>query len=141
MHYILATVMVAASCAASAQAQEGPTTTVPSSSLGLTLDQAVVAAGGSAPAADAATASITAAQAARDVAGLRPNPSFQGQVENVAGSGPYKGVRSAETTVGVSIPIELGGKRSARVAVAGAQISRAQLQAAIIAADIRVQVT
>lgn len=141
MHRILAAILVAASSASAAQTREGPISSAPSPSVGLSLDQAVAAAGGSAPAADAASASINAAQAARDVAGLRPNPSFQGQVENVAGSGPYRGLRSAETTVGVSIPIELGGKRSARVAVAGAQVSRAQLQAAITAADIRVQVT
>ena len=75
------------------------------------------------------------------MAGLRPNPQAQGQIENIAGSGAYRGLRSAETTVGVAIPIELGGKRSARVAVATAQLSRAELQAAIVAADVRVQVT
>jgi outer membrane protein TolC len=57
------------------------------------------------------------------------------------GSGPYRGVRSAESTVGFAIPIELGGKRGARVAVANAQLSRAEIQAAIIAADVRLQVT
>src|SRR3546814_15376069 len=46
-----------------------------------------------------------------------------------------------ETTVGVSIPIELGGKRSARIAVADARTTRAQLAAAITEADIRLQVT
>src|SRR3546814_18460868 len=50
-------------------------------------------------------------------------------------------VRSAESTVGFVIPIELGGKRGARVAVANAQLSRAEIQAAIIAADVRLQVT
>jgi cobalt-zinc-cadmium efflux system outer membrane protein len=141
MQRILAAILVAASSASAAQAQEGPIPSAPSPSIGLSLDEAVAAAGGSAPAVDAATASIRAAQAAQDVAGLRPNPSVQGQVENIVGSGSFRGVSSAETTVGVSIPIELGGKRSARVAVAGAQVSRAQLQAAIAAADIRVQVT
>src|SRR3546814_8195226 len=82
-----------------------------------------------------------AARAGRTVAGLRPNPVVQGQVENVIGSGPYRGVRSAESTVGFAIPIELGGKRGARVAVANAQLSRAEIQAAIIAADVRLQVT
>ncbi|MDQ2891463.1 MAG: TolC family protein [Pseudomonadota bacterium] len=108
---------------------------------GLTLDQAVAAAGGSAPASEAASADVAAARAGRTVAGLRPNPGAQGQVENVIGSGPYSGVRSAETTVGFAIPIELGGKRGARVAVAEAQLSRAELRAAITAADVRLQVT
>src|SRR3546814_7924235 len=98
------------------------------------------AAGGSGPAAEAATAAVDAARAGRTVAGLRPNPVVQGQVENVIGAGPYRGVRSAESTVGFAIPIELGGKRGARVAVANAQLSRAEIQAAIIAADVRLQV-
>jgi cobalt-zinc-cadmium efflux system outer membrane protein len=130
MHRFIAALLAAASCVATAQAQ------------GLfTLDEAVAAAGGSAPAAEAAQADIDAARAARAVAGLRPNPELQTQVENVAGSGPYKGFDQAETTVGLSIPIELGGKRSARIAVAHAQSGRAELAAAIAGADIRLQVT
>jgi cobalt-zinc-cadmium efflux system outer membrane protein len=65
----------------------------------------------------------------------------QTQVENIAGSGPYSGVGSAESTVSVAIPIELGGKRSARIAVANAQTNRALLVSAITQADIRLQVT
>jgi len=147
MKKMIAAVLAAASCASVAQAQQVPvplsaeTPTIGQPLPAFTLDQAVLAAGGSAPANAAAAAGVEAAQAGRSVAGLRLNPTFQGQVENVAGSGPYKGLRSAETTVGVAIPIELGGKRSARVAVADAQLSRAQLQAAIAEADIRVQVT
>ncbi|WP_371424673.1 TolC family protein [Tardiphaga sp.] len=140
MHRIIAAVLAATSCVAIAQAQEineaqhseGPV---------FTLDQAVVAAGGSAPAAEAAEAGVRAAEAARTVAGLRPNPQVQSQIENVAGSGLYRGLRQAETTVGVSLPIELGGKRSARIAVADAQTQRALLLSAITQADIRVQVT
>lgn len=150
MKKLLAAILAAASCASMAQAQPGsaPRATVPAETPtaaqplpGLSLEQAVSAAGGSAPSGAAATASIEGAQAARSVAGLRPNPSFQGQVENIAGSGPYRGLRSAETTIGVAIPIELGGKRGARIGVADAQLMRAQLQSAIVAADIRVQVT
>src|SRR3546814_14662689 len=72
---------------------------------------------------------------------FRSNPVVQGQVENVIGSGPYRGVRSAESTVGFAIPIELGGKRGARVAVANAQLSRAEIPAAMIAAEFRLRVT
>ncbi|MBB3983217.1 cobalt-zinc-cadmium efflux system outer membrane protein [Sphingobium fontiphilum] len=141
MHRVIAALLAVTSCAAIAQAQTEPATAA-AQPLGVyTLEQAVLAAGGSAPAVDAAAAAIEAAQAERTIAGLRPNPVLQGQVENVAGSGPYKGLQSAETTVGVAIPIELGGKRGARVAVASAQLSRAELQAAITASDIRLQVT
>ncbi len=152
MQKLLAALLAAASCASVAQAQQvqAQQARVPISAIPampaqplppFTLDQAVLAAGGAAPSASAATAAIEAAQAGRTLAGLRPNPVVQGQVENIVGSGPYRGLRSAETTVGVAIPIELGGKRSARVAVASAQVSRAELQAAIVAADVRVQVT
>ncbi|WP_066781972.1 TolC family protein [Sphingomonas sp. CCH5-D11] len=141
MKMLLAALFAAASCATVAHAQTG--VPVPSAPVGpiYTLDDAVLAAGGSAPASEAATAAIDAARQGRTVAGLRPNPQVQGQIENIAGTGPYSGLRSAETTVGVAFPIELGGKRSARVAVANAQLSRAELQAAIVAADVRVQVT
>ncbi|WP_443478425.1 TolC family protein [Novosphingobium aerophilum] len=139
MKTILGALVAAASCAVTVQAQEAPN--APSGAAILTLDDAVAAAGGSAPAMDAGRAGIDAAKAGRTVAGLRPNPVAQGQIENIIGTGPYSGVRSNETTVGFMQTLELGGKRSARVAVASAELSRAELQAAIIAADVRLQVT
>ncbi|NML12980.1 TolC family protein [Sphingobium sp. AR-3-1] len=140
MHKIIAVLWAATSCVIMAQAQEGAATAVTPSRTPVTLDQALAAAGIIAPAGDAARAGIEAAQAARAVAGLRPNPTIQTEVENIAGSGPYGGFSQAETTVGMSIPIELGGKRPARVAVADAQAHRATLTAAIIQADARLQV-
>jgi cobalt-zinc-cadmium efflux system outer membrane protein len=65
----------------------------------------------------------------------------QTQVENIGGSGVYRQFDTSQTTVSLGIPIELGGKRSARVAVADAQTDRALLTAAIAQADIRFQVT
>ena len=141
MHKIFPTFLLAASCASITHAQVGPNAPVSQDSPVYTLDQAVSAAGGSAPATKAASAAVEAARAGRTVAGLRPNPVVQGQVENVIGSGPFRGARSAETTVGFAVPIELGGKRSARVAVATAQLTRTEIQSAIIAADVRFQVT
>lgn len=141
MYRTSAAVLAAASCASMAPAQTGPAAPIASARPVYTLDQAVRAAGGTAPAGAAATAAIEAARAGRTVAGLRPNPVVQGQIENITGSGPFRGLRAAETTVGFAIPIELGGKRGARVAVASAQLSRAELQAAIIGADVRLQVT
>src|SRR3546814_17773511 len=124
MHRMFAALFAAVSCAAVAQAQDSATTAPPAAPP-LTLDQAVAAAGGSAPAADAARADIAAAEAGRTIAGLRPNPTVSTEVENIAGTGLYRGLRGAETTVGVSIPIELGGKRSARIAVADPRTTRA----------------
>jgi cobalt-zinc-cadmium efflux system outer membrane protein len=140
MKKLLAAMLAAASCASAAQAQQ-ERISVDTSAPILTLEQAVAVVVGAAPLADAANAGIEAAQANRTVAGLRPNPLAQAQVENVAGTGPYSGLKSAETTMGVALPIELGGKRSARVAVADAQLSRAELEAAVVAADVRLQVS
>lgn len=139
MSRTIAAILAAASCVVVAQAQDARTTVSHASAL--TLDDAVAAAGGSAPAIEAAQAGVDAARAGRTIAGLRPNPAVQTQVENIAGSGLYRGIDSAETTVSVAVPIELGGKRSARVAVANAQTGRALLVQAITRADIRLQVT
>lgn len=51
-------------------------------------------------------------------AALLPNPEFFTDVENVAGSGDFRSTDSAETTFGVAIPLELGGKRSKRTHLA-----------------------
>lgn len=140
MYRFISALVAASSCLAMAHAQTAPVAGQ-SPMPAFTLDEAVALAGGSAPVAEAAKAGIQSAQAARTVAGLRPNPSVQSQVENVVGSGPYGGFSQAETTVGLNIPIELGGKRSARIAVADAQSNRAMLVAAIAQTDIRLQVT
>mgnify|MGYP003635702748 FL=1 len=58
----------------------------------------------------------------------RPNPTIGVLTENVAGSSPYRGVDRAETTLQYSQPLEIGGKRSARIAAgeAGVAASRAR---------------
>lgn len=139
MHRVIAALLAVASCASIAQAQTAvpPSTSPPS----FTLERALIAAGASSPNIEAADAGMRAAGAARIVAGLRPNPEVEVQVENVGGTGPYKGTQSAETTTGVALPIELGGKRSARIAVADARSTRAQIEAAIISADLVQHVT
>jgi cobalt-zinc-cadmium efflux system outer membrane protein len=98
-------------------------------------------ANGKAPATEAAQASVDAARAGRTIAGLRPNPTAQTQVENVAGSNSYGGFQQAETTVMLNVPIELGRKRSARIAQADARTDRALIEAAVAQADLRYQVT
>lgn len=138
MKRILAAALAAGACTSSLQSQTRPPTTAESV---FTLDEALTAAGTGSPAIEAATSGIDAARAQRTVAGLRPNPSIDAMSENVAGTGPYSGFRSSETTVGLSLPFELGGKRSARVAVAGAQLDRATVEAAIARADLRLRVT
>ena len=139
MHRVIAALLAVASCAAIAHAQTSPSP--PSSSPPFTLERALIAAGASSPSLEVADAGVRAAGAARTVAGLRPNPQVQVQVENVGGSGLYRGTQSAETTTGLALPIELGGKRSARIAVADSRRDRARIEAAIVEADLRERVT
>jgi cobalt-zinc-cadmium efflux system outer membrane protein len=138
MHRIIAAVMAAGICASSLQAQTSPP---PSAEPVLTLAEALARAGASSPFQDVASAGVRAAEAQRRVAGLRPNPSIVAESENVAGTGIYQGLRSSETTVGLALPLERGGKRGARIALAEAQIGRAGLQADIARADLRLRVT
>jgi cobalt-zinc-cadmium efflux system outer membrane protein len=138
MHRIIAAVLAAGACASSLQAQtDRAAAPAPVLSLAEALDKV----GASSPFQDAAAAGIRAAEAQRRVAGLRPNPLIVGEAENVAGTGIYQGLRSSETTVGLALPLELGGKRGARIAVAEAQIGRAGLLAEIARADLRLRVT
>jgi cobalt-zinc-cadmium efflux system outer membrane protein len=141
MYRIVVALVAATSCVAIAQAQEVGTESRQISGPLLTLDEAVALAGGSAPAAEAAAADVDAASAARRVAGVRPNPALSVEVENFVGTGPYNGVNGADITASVAIPLELGGKRQARIAVADAAAHRAQIAQAIAQADIRFQVT
>ena len=138
MSRIIAALLAVASCASIAHAQSSePAPTSPP----LTLERALALAGETAPSLEAATAGVRAAVAGRTVAGYRPNPSIVAETENVAGSGQYRGLRSAETTAGLSLPIELGGKRSARIAVADAIGNRARIGTVLAEADLRLAVT
>lgn len=137
MHRMLAALLAAASCATMAQAQTSPPIEAGQT---LSLDRALELAGATSPTLDAAEADIQAAAAARTVAGLRPNPSVTVEAENVAGSGIYRGTESLEATTSLALPIELGGKRSARIGVADARSQRTLIQAAITQADLRLSV-
>lgn len=137
MHRLLAALLAAASCATMAQAQTSPPIEAGQT---LSLDRALELAGATSPTLDAAEADIQAAAAARTVAGLRPNPSVTVEAENVAGSGMYRGTESLEATTSLALPIELGGKRSARIGVADARSQRTLIQAAITQADLRLSV-
>ncbi|WP_157216298.1 TolC family protein [Flavisphingomonas formosensis] len=138
MHRIYAALLAAASCAGFAQAQ-----TVPQARAGgtLSLEEALALAGRASPAIEAAGFDLGGAQAARKAAGLRPNPSLSVEAENIAGTGVYRGLSSVEATTSLAMPIELGGKRGARIAVADARARRAKIQAAIVLADMRFRVT
>lgn len=57
------------------------------------------------------------------------------------GTGPYRGFDESDTPIAFAMPVELGGKRHARVAVADAKVRRAWIDLAVAEADRRVAVT
>lgn len=61
-------------------------------------------------------------------AGALINPELSYEQDNSLGSGPYRGTRSAETTLQISQLFELFGKRDARVAAGAASVEAAVWQ-------------
>jgi cobalt-zinc-cadmium efflux system outer membrane protein len=94
--------------------QSSPTARGPEA---LTLREALTRALERSPDLAAYSWEIRAREARALQAGLLPNPTFSAELENFAGSGPLRGVDSAETTLLLSQLIELGGKRSKRRSV------------------------
>lgn len=134
---LVAVVFATASGIPAADAQ----TAAPANAPVLTLADALDLAGSASPNIDAADAGVRAASAARRVAGLRPNPSLNADIENVGGSRAYNDIEAPKQTVSVGVPVELGGKRSARIALADAQGNRAQIERVAAGADLRLAVT
>lgn len=87
----------------------------------ITLTDALSRGADSSPRVSQAKAQADTAEARARQAGVSPNPELSLEVENFAGSGAFQGLRSTETTLALSQRLELGGKRSARVAVAAAE--------------------
>ncbi len=83
----------------------------------------------SAPRLAEARAEVARAEGLARQARAIPNPTLGVEVENFAGSGPFKGTNLAETTATLGQTIELGGKRAARVAVGGADVEAARARA------------
>ena len=103
----------------------------------ITLDEALARAGvdgqegtssNSNPRVYGPQAEAEAARAAIDQARLRPNPSLSFEVEDIAGSGAFSGLRSSEYTLAIGQQLELGGKRRARIASAQASADFTGLQ-------------
>lgn len=79
-----------------------------------------------------ARAEIARAEGLARQARALPNPTVGIEVENFSGSGPFRGMDMAETTASIEQTIEIGGKRSARVAVGRADLQAARARAARI---------
>lgn len=102
----------------------------------LTLQQALEEASARSPAIVAAEAEVAAAEARIRQAGYRSNPELSVEVENFAGTGELRGLRSTETTVAVNQRLDLGGRRSARVNAAQAELDVQRLKLAMAKADL-----
>jgi len=81
----------------------------------LTLRQALALALARNPALAAFSWDVRIGEARILQAGLRPNPETGVEVEDVLGTGNFRGAREAQTTLQLSQLVELGGKRAARV--------------------------
>lgn len=139
MKDMIAALLAAGFCAGAAQAQTPPMPVAADDVM--TLTDALRQADATVPTLEVAQAAVDAAQAQRRVAAMRPNPTVSVETENVVGTGPYRGFDQSETTVGFALPLELGGKRSARIGVAEAQTDRARIDAVAATADLRLNVT
>lgn len=102
----------------------------------LTLAQALDEAAARSPAVAAARAEVAAAEARAHQAGYRRNPELSVQAENFGGTGQLRGIRTTETTVALNQRLDLGGRRSARLRVARAQLQVQQIRLAIAQADV-----
>lgn len=102
----------------------------------LTLAQALEEAAARSPAVTAARADLAAAEARARQAGYRSNPELSIEVENFGGTGELNGVRATETTVALNQRLDLGGRRSARIRVARAQLQVQRVRLAIAQADV-----
>jgi cobalt-zinc-cadmium efflux system outer membrane protein len=102
---------------------------------GLTLRDALARALERSPDLASYSFEVRAREARALQAGLLPNPTFSAELENFGGSGPMRGVESAETTLLLSQLIELGGKRSKRRSVGAfeAKVAEWEYEAARLA--------
>ena len=115
-------------------------TGAPSLAETVSLNQAVAKALDAAPLLRADEAAIAAARAGKAQADVRPNPSVTVEAENFVGTGPYSVLRRAEVTATYSQPIERGGKRAARVALAERDISVASASADVTRLELAASV-
>jgi cobalt-zinc-cadmium efflux system outer membrane protein len=102
----------------------------------LSLPQALEEANARSPAVVAAQAELVAAEARARHAGYRQNPELSLQVENFAGTGSLRGLRSTESTLAVNQRLDFAGRRSARIGQARADLELQQLRLAVALADL-----
>jgi outer membrane protein, heavy metal efflux system len=77
----------------------------------------------------------------QQTAALKPALQLNGEAENLAGSGTYKGTDSTEFTLALSSVIELGGKRDARLGVITERQQQLAGQRRVAELDLLAEVT
>ncbi len=102
----------------------------------LTLNKALQRAASGNPKLAVAQREIGIATGRRIQAGAIPNPEVSFELDNAFGTGDYRGLQSAETTVQLSQAIELGGKRDARIAAGSAALESARWELAAVRLEI-----
>lgn len=114
---------------------------VVASSGKLTLAEAISKAIASSPRLQSSEASRQASLGERRQAGALPNPELEITAENIGGKNQYKGFDSAEVTYGASQLIEIGGKRSSRIALAERGMDISNYDALAVRLDVIRDVT
>lgn len=94
----------------------------------LSLEQAISAALERNPDLQAFAFELTAAAARGQQAALRPAPELSVDLEDFAGSGRVRGLDAVQATLGLSQVVELGGKRTARMAAGSAGLDALEIE-------------
>lgn len=102
----------------------------------LSLTRALQRALAANPRLTAAERDIGIATGRRIQSGAIPNPELSFELDNVFGTGDYRGTRSAETTLQLGQLVELGGKRQARIAAGTAELDGAYWQRAAVRLEV-----
>ena len=105
-----------------------PALSAVSHSQSLTLGAALQRALNASPRLTAAERDIGIATGQRIQAGALINPELSYELDNALGSGPYRGTKSAESTLQISQMFELWGKRDARIAAGQAGVESATIE-------------
>lgn len=135
-HAVALAISIAGAPAAWAQSTPAAASSLFLTQTLLTPDTAIALALQHAPRGLAARARLDAAGGVVDQADTSPNPEIGFELENVAGSGPYRDFRSSERTYSLSQTIELGGKRGRRTDAARAARDGAAADLALARLDL-----
>jgi len=106
----------------------------------VSLETALTRTLASTPEGRAGAARLAVLSAARDQARVRLNPTLEVYGENFAGTGPYQFADAIEVTGTYAQVLERGGKRAARVALAGSEIGVAEAELVVARLDIAARV-